>query len=393
MRFLFVKTEASITDLAYALRRMGHDVHFLDRQALHPLATEPQPFCEEIKRLLLQSPADYVITYLYIPQLSDVCNALHIPYISWNYDSPLVSLFHTSIYNDCNRIFLFDRAQYDRLAALKVPHIYHLPLAADGVRALELPVSAADREKYACDISFVGTLYEDNLYNRCRGMLPLEHLLPINQYLMQKLCQWEQPRPWMSLPDETVHLLTDILGYHSDICDVFEFPIAMYLGNLMLSRKLAEMERITALNTLTEVAPVDLYTASRSDQISALRLHAPIDYATELGKVYQCSKINLNFTLPSIESGIPQRVFDVLAYGGFLMTNAQPELSSCFTAGEDLVVFHNLAELKELAAYYLAHDGERARIASYGKRTVLENFTYEHLMDRVLSLCEHDREE
>lgn len=393
MKFLFVKTEASITDLAFALRRMGHEVRISDRQALQPLATEHQPFCDEIERLLLQNPVDYVITYLYIPQLSDVCNALHIPYISWNYDSPLVSLFHASIYNDCNRIFLFDQAQYDRLAGLDVPHIYHLPLAADGARALELSLSAADRKKYTCDISFVGTLYEDNLYNRCRGMLPPEHLLPINQYLMRKLCHWEQPRSWVSLPDETVHQLTDVLGYHSDVCDAFEFPAAMYLGNLMLSRKLAEMERITALNTLTEIAPVDLYTKSSSDQVSALRLHPPIDYATELGKVYQCSKINLNFTLPSIESGVPQRVFDVLAYGGFLMTNTQPELSSCFTSGEDLVVFHNLAELKELAAYYLAHEEERACIAACGKRTVLQNYTYEHLMERVLSLCATDRKE
>lgn len=390
MNFLFIKTEKGITDLAYALQRLGHHVQIAESCTLDPLATAPQPSCAIIEQLIEQQPIDYVITYLYVPELSDLCNRLQIPYISWNYDSPTVSLFHTSVYNDCNRIFTFDQAQFDRLQALEVPHIYHLPLAADGVRACGLSLSDSDRETYRSDISFVGTLYENNLYNACRGMLPPEHLLPINQYLMRELCHWDHTRSWLSLPDETVHLLTDVLGYHSDVCDIFELPQELYLGILMLSRKLAEMERVTALSTLTEIAPVDLYTASSGDRLSGIRLHPPVDYYTQLGKVYQCSRVNLNFTLPSIETGIPQRVFDVLAYGGFLMTNAQPELSTCFIPGKDLVVFHDLSELKELTSYYLTHEEERRQIASHGRQTVLQNYTYEHLMTRMLALCETD---
>lgn len=387
MKVLFIKTKNGIADLVPALQRLGHTVAILDSHALDPLALQRQPFCLEIERYLENHQVDYVITYLYIPELSDLCNKFCIPYISWNYDSPLVSLFHTSVYNSCNRIFLFDQAQYDRLAALEVPNIYHLPLAADVLRAEQLTLSDAEQALYSCDISFVGTLYEDNLYNRCRGLLPPEYLLPINQYLMQELCCWDHVRPWTSLPTEMVYALTDTMGLH---LEPFELPEELYLGILMLSRKLAEMERITSLNTLAEIAPVDLYTRSTSDQISALRVHPPVNYLTDLGKVYRCSKINLNFTLPSIESGVPQRVFDVLANGGFLMTNAQPELDTLFAPGKDLVSFHDLAEMKELAAYYLSHEKERAKIAAHGRQTVLQNYTYEHLMKRVLSLCSAD---
>ena len=45
-------------------------------------------------------------------------------------------------------------------------------------------------------------------------------------------------------------------------------------------------------------------------------------------KIFKCSKINLNMTLRSIKSGIPQRAFDIMGCGGFLMSNYQPELQN-----------------------------------------------------------------
>lgn len=70
-----------------------------------------------------------------------------------------------------------------------------------------------------------------------------------------------------------------------------------------------------------------------------------MDYYTVMNKIFYLSKINLNITLPSIESGIPQRVLDIMGSGGFVLTNYQPEIEEVFEIGKDIEVFHTLEEL------------------------------------------------
>lgn len=93
-------------------------------------------------------------------------------------------------------------------------------------------------------------------------------------------------------------------------------------------------------------------------------------------KVFRMSKINLNFTIPNIKSGIPLRIWDVLGCGGFLLTNYQAEIPYYFKEGEDLVCFDSLEDLCEKVGYYLEHEEERKRIAWNGYRKVREKHSY-----------------
>ena len=88
-----------------------------------------------------------------------------------------------------------------------------------------------------------------------------------------------------------------------------------------------------------------------------------VDYWSEMPKVFRYSKINLNFTIPNIKSGLPLRIFDVLGAGGFLLTNYQAELPDHFEIGKDLACFESEAELVEKCSYYLAHEEERQPVS------------------------------
>ena len=392
MKFLFVYTQKGIFDIAFALKSMGHSLVVMDDTPVVADTTKPQPYLCAVRERLLSEPFDYVITYLYVPQLSDLCEELQVLYISWIYDSPLLSVFHRSIYNSCNRIFIFDECFANRLIQIGIDHVYHLPLAANVERLDRLEITEKDRLQFTSEISFVGTLYEKNMYNEFHHVLPDEILIPTNRLLLNALCNWHEPRQWPLLPDGILQELQK-LGAESDQLDEFDFPEEYYWGIQLLYRKLAEMERITALDTLAETHPVDLYTRSFSDQIGILRVHEPVDYYTQLGKIYKLSKINLNLTLPTIESGVPQRIYDILGAGGFCLTNAQPELSSFFEIGRDLVVFHDLGELKQLADYYLTHDEERLAIARHGYETVSNYYSYEKILQQVIYICEESKKE
>ena len=102
--------------------------------------------------------------------------------------------------------------------------------------------------------------------------------------------------------------------------------------------------------------------------------------------VFRRSKINLNITLRSILSGVPLRVVDIMAAGGFLITNYQEEIAEYFVDGQDLVIAYTPEDMLDKTAYYLVHEDERKEIALNGQRKVLENFAYTRLLPEILKL-------
>ena len=86
--------------------------------------------------------------------------------------------------------------------------------------------------------------------------------------------------------------------------------------------------------------------------------------------MFRTTKINLNITYRLITKGISLRALDVMAAGGFLLSNVQEEMLENFKPGVDFACYSNEAEAIELADYYLEHEDERQKIAASGHEAV-----------------------
>ncbi|MBI1389994.1 MAG: glycosyltransferase [bacterium] len=96
-----------------------------------------------------------------------------------------------------------------------------------------------------------------------------------------------------------------------------------------------------------------------------------IEYEYELPRLYASAKININIFHVQCVAAPNPRVYDVLACGGFLLSNYNPGLEDEFNIGEDLDVFHTRDELIEKVEYYLARPHERQAIARRGRARAL----------------------
>jgi hypothetical protein len=85
-------------------------------------------------------------------------------------------------------------------------------------------------------------------------------------------------------------------------------------------------------------------------------------YGDDHARAVAASKINLNFT----SGGASDRVYKIMAAGGFLLTEYWPHMEDDFVDGEDLQVFEGKDDLKENIDFFLRHDLLRRRIASNG---------------------------
>jgi len=85
---------------------------------------------------------------------------------------------------------------------------------------------------------------------------------------------------------------------------------------------------------------------------------------------------------------ISPRVFEALATRSFLLCDAQRDVLSLFKDGEHLAIYHNPAELRAKAEYYLAHEDERLRIAENGWREVTAKHSYHDRIKQLISVVE-----
>ncbi|WP_243312147.1 CgeB family protein [Fundidesulfovibrio agrisoli] len=116
------------------------------------------------------------------------------------------------------------------------------------------------------------------------------------------------------------------------------------------------------------------------------RLAGPLDYTRDLPGFYAGSGLNFNATSLQMKGAVNQRVFDVPACGAFLLTDEREQLPGLFEPGAEVVCYGHPGEVADMARHYLAHPGERQKIADAARRRVLAEHDYTHRMKVVLKV-------
>ena len=370
-------------DIEQTFLLLGYTVDNIE-QELGSYDVSPE-FERVIEEKIRGTHYDMVFTVNYFPLISNVCERTGVKYVSWTCDNPLISMYHESVFHDCNYIFTFDKTNYLEFRGMGVKHIWYLPLAVDTERmdallgAPEKPerrnaTQDSEMRKYRGDVAFVGSLYERNSYDKIKNRLP-EYLRGYFDAVME--AQLNISGANIVEPMLTTNILEQLQEYFQLEKSEGSFSdLGLIFQTTVLGFKIAEIERRRALIELSKHYKVNVYSNSDVSDLLRIQYCGSVDYWSEMPKVFRMSKINLNFTIPNIKSGIPLRIWDVLGCGGFLLTNYQAEIPYYFKEGEDLVCFDSLEDLCEKVGYYLEHEEERKRIAWNGYRKVREKHSY-----------------
>lgn len=378
-------------DIEQTFLLLGHTVDNIE-QELGSYDVSPE-FERVIEEKIRGTHYDMVFTVNYFPLISNVCERTGVKYVSWTCDNPLISMYHESVFHDCNYIFTFDKTNYLEFRGMGVKHIWYLPLAVDTERMdalLGAPEEAGrwkaaqdpEMRKYRGDVAFVGSLYERNSYDKIKNRLP-EYLRGYFDAVME--AQLNISGANIVEPMLTTNILEQLQEYFQLEKSEGSFSdLGLIFQTTVLGFKIAEIERRRALIELSKHYRVNVYSNSDVSDLLRIQYCGSVDYWSEMPKVFRMSKINLNFTIPNIKSGIPLRIWDVLGCGGFLLTNYQAEIPYYFKEGEDLVCFDGLEDLCEKVGYYLEHEEERKRIAWNGYHKVREKHSYIERIHTIL---------
>lgn len=388
MKILYVYGMEQTKDIIYNLHKLGYNAEEYSRRQ------NPSVLNDEEMERLTSYVKDHKITHLMsihlIYNLAYVAYRTGIKYVSMIWDAPYIKLYTPFGRMDNCYFSVFDKLDCERFRTAGIPHILYQPLAVnqDNLRKWNLITRMAGT--YKDEISFVGSLYDQNSYDKELEKMP-RHLQDYFISIFEEAAfRWDGVNRIYGKTDRAILDCIRRTVPEFDLDNKYDIEDVAYFEILYLIRKIANIERTCVLNILGEMFPVTLYTNGGTDvsMLPNVKVMPPVEPGKPLLKVYTCSKINLNISLKGIEGGTPQRVMDIMGTGGFMMTNYCAETVELFEEDKEIVMFRTPEELVEKSGYYLSHDEEREKIAKAGYEKVLNCYTYEKKLKRLMEWVE-----
>lgn len=291
---------------------------------------------------------------------------LAVPYVTWFVDDPRTILLDRDCYGTPYATALtWDSAYEGYLRKRRFGLVRTLPLAVDDTLFNAPPADSASGPP-----AFVGSAMTRHARE-----------------------EWD----WLAQYPEVAMAVADAVASDRLTRDGFAKGIDHLLGDAAKTfdphqRRHAEIycfvegTRRLRHNLIAELASENLHAHGDSDWADVTPLTgSPVDYTRELPQFYRDCSVNLNITSLQMRNAVNQRVFDCPAAGGFLLTDAQPDLKTLF-ADDEVLTYDSVDTCKQQLREFSTQPNARREIALRARKRILGEHTYRHRLQAIEAL-------
>lgn len=349
---------------------LGHKTRIVDLKSLGN-SLEEQVY--NLAREIEDFRPDFVFAFNHAGLVPVLFAKMRLPHICWFVDNPFLWVKKETLLTSLSPYYLpfvFDRYYIDWLKEIGFSQVYHLPLATDPGLFRPLSRPAKDKEKYECALSFVGN----------------SHLLDLTEYNLS---------PELSADEKVIE---EMARHRAE-------NFGIEVGETIRNRDfffVDQAERVR-FERLIEDRAMGIHRQKMLGAVADLGLNIYGDegwrrsslsncYKGEIGYLelcglYNSSKINLNISAAQLKTTVNQRVFDVPACGGFVLSDFREDLAKFFETGYEAVYFEDENDLRKKAEYYLENPAKREEIARVARQKVLANHTFKARIAQMIEMA------
>jgi len=381
-RVLFCAGQLFVADVADALRMMGYSVFSLDSSLLS---------LEETDHIFEIYKPHFVFCINYIHKLSEWCERNNTPLLCWEID-PSIDLIECNESNpEHSYIFTYRKKNLDLFSKAGFINIHYWPLATNPQKRFPALLSEEEKEKYSSNVSFVGESMVNQsqvLFNKflalCSsfGLNTQQCIKRINNIFLEQRKDFSVFSIPDLLQDEFPELFSDPLKLQSFIIN----PV-MLLGEMAAAEK-----RLCYMKALEGYA-INLWGDADWQKIigNGAVYRGEAGHHSELTKIYSGSLINIDINRIYQNDIVTMRVFDVLACGGFVLTEYTDTLKELFKIGDELDTYSSIEEMQQKVGYYLNHPSLVDQIAQKGRERILRDHTIYQRVQKMLEIADIDK--
>ncbi len=328
--------------------------------------------------------------------LLNVYKKMGLTIACWFVDEPsflFVEPWLTMVRSGIIKLFMIDRYYVKSCLEVGISQAWHLPLGTNLQRFKQLDMNESERLKYQSNVTFVGRLGVDkmrSLWNRIVNKGPKDMSL-ITQIIDETCCRYlsDPNTPILSHIEKVINygnfdkqaLLQEINTKNmvADIYHMIDFATSFKVRMDLIPPLATFGLRVYGERTWGQYIPDDCLVSPKDN---SSELAVPYN-GKEIVKIYQASHININITKLMLKTTVNQRVFDVPACGGFLLTDYREDLEKFFQLGKEMVCYRGLEDLEKKVSYFLENSEEREAISLAGQRRVRTDHGYEHRLEFI----------
>jgi spore maturation protein CgeB len=304
--------------------------------------------------------------------VSGMCRHLRLPLLSWFVDRPELFLpEYSNLDNPWLAYAVWDADTVDGLWQTAQGRVFHLPLGTDLARIHFLPPAACPR-----DVAFVGNSMQAAV-TRCWDATGIH---------AEERALWDEAAEGFA--DSTLRNLDDFLCRELPVAWEHRRALDEAAGrplDAFLYWRSTQLYRVRCVRELLPFSPVVAGDGHWAPLLGpGSWTHAgPLNYYADLPGFYRGTKINFNTTSMQMKGALNQRVFDVPASGGFLLTDRRDQLEDAFEASKEVVCYDSPEEIGDLARHYLARPAAREKIAARARRRIEREHSYVHRLGTI----------
>ncbi len=374
-RILFLEYHLVLQDVVDCLGQRGHQL----------LGLAPRSLTVELfDQTCAAFKPDWVFSINFSPAIASLCGRLGLPYLSWTID-PLPA----------SRVTLLDGTQAAMCLALA--HDQHMVAQFQnlGLPAQHMLLAAPAQRRnpvqddhmlapYRCDASFAGSSLIDELLSLDRFLATLEV-----DTLSEQALSWAQAIT-ESCAHEPAYVGLASLGGWTALPTLLQQHCSAPADRQQLMQLMdGALTALYRQRVITRLKPWkgDLHIwgdAGWSAVHPGFKGQAHHD--EELTRIYCASAVNLDIARLYQRQTITMRVFDILAAGGFLLTESNSALANIFEDGQHLAFYDSQEDLGDKISEWVARPDERIAIARAGRTEVMNKHLISHRVDAILQL-------
>lgn len=312
--------------------------------------------------------------------LMDLLARLELPLASWFVDNPhLIIHLYEKCVSPWTTLFTWDEDNLPSLKAAGFEHVRYLPLGTDPQRFH--PGNKNIRKEWRSSLSFVGNSMLYKVGARLKsGHFPRNLLLPFRE-VSKAFSESDERSVAAFLKTSFPPVWQEYLALGENERKLaYETAITWQATRLYRNDC---VRRLLPLNPLI-VGDKGWKTEFRMEK-NQPRYLGELSYYDQLPAFYTQSDINFNCTSKQMKGAVNQRVFDVPAAGGFVLTDWRPQMDNLFEPDE-MACYRHPDEIPDLARFYLKNPQARRKMSKKARQHVLAAHKWEDRLNEMLEV-------